>query len=194
MGKKIFALLLALVLLSGCHQKQKTEGWRVVTHITVTCEDNCTLTRRTYFREEKMRPILNALRQLGQRFTPDRDPETLIARTWCITLTHSDGSQRFYRIKGDRYIQENRERWQQTDPQKIMDLDLLFQQMASDDPADGLRREIPRRRPLPLWAKAFDISPEICYYMSRNSKGRTLCPTSSRSPTFLPRSWMSTPG
>lgn len=194
MGKKILALLLAFSMLSGCHQKREPEDWRVVTQITVTCEDQCTLTRRTYFREEKMRPILNALRQLGQRFTPETDPETIIARTWCIALIHSDGSQRFYRIKGDRYIQENRDSWQQGEPEKLKDLGLLIQQLPSDDPADGPRREIPRRRPLPLWAEFFDISPEICYYMDSNRKGRILCPTSSKSPIFLPPNWMSTPG
>ena len=188
MARKMILLILTLALLTGCHQRPDTDEFRVVTRITVTCESHCDLTRRTYIREDKMRPILNALRLLGHRFKPETDPETLNARTWCITLTHSDGSQHLYRIKGSLYIQENRDPWQQADAEKLMELALLIQQLPGDDPTDGPRQAIPRRN-LP-----FDISRAICYYNGSNLKGRTICPTSSRSLIFLPRSWTSTPG
>lgn len=137
-----------LLIFSGClHQSGKDpviKNWKVVSEITVTCENAGTLTRRIYTNQEKMQSILNAIRQLGQKSKPDIDPETLQMRTYCITLTHTDGSQRIYCTKGDRYIRQCRGNWQQADPEKVSELNLLLQNLPGDDVVAEQRHDIPR--------------------------------------------------
>lgn len=143
------AIIAALLLtLSGClHQSGRQpviENWKVVSEITVTCEHEGEVTRRIYTNQKKMRLILNAIRQLGQKFKPDVDPENLRLRTYCITLTHSDGSQRIYCTKGDRYIRQCREAWQEADPEKVSELNLLLQGLPGDHGIIDRRKDIPR--------------------------------------------------
>ena len=146
MAKRIYVLCLAVLLLcAGCRQRsQKVESWTVVSEITVTCEQGGSVTRQIYTTQWKMREILNCIRSLGQKFTPTIDPDTLSARTYSITLTYTDGTQRIYQTKSDRYIRTCRDPWQQADPEKISELHLLLQSLPGDDPAVGIRQDIPR--------------------------------------------------
>jgi hypothetical protein len=91
-----------------------------------------------------MRQILNGLRSLGQKSTPTIDPSQLTARTYSITLTHTDNSQRLYQIKGDRYIRLCRDPWKQVDPERINDLHLLLQNLPGDSDIEEHRLDIPR--------------------------------------------------
>lgn len=146
MTKRIWILCLAVTLFcAGCFfRRPPNKGWPVVSQITVTCEQSGTLTRQIYTSEAKMRQILNCLRDLGQKFTPEIDPNKITARTYSITLIHTDGSQRIYQTKADRYIRICRDEWQQADPEKISKLHLLLQGLPGDDPAIGQRQDIPR--------------------------------------------------
>ena len=133
------------MLCAGCHTRGQSEAnWPVVSQITVTCEHQGTLTRQFYTSEAKMRQILNCLRSLGQKSSPPIDPDTISARTYSITLTHTDGSQRIYQTKADRYIRICRDPWQQADPEKVSELHLLLQGLPGDDPALGQRQDIPK--------------------------------------------------
>ena len=144
MAKRIGILCLAAVLLcTGCRSRQE-EDWPVVCQITVTCEQEGSLTRRVYTSEAKMRQILNGLRSLGQKSTPTIDPSQLMARTYSITLTHTDNSQRLYQIKGDRYIRLCRDPWKQVDPERMSDLHLLLQNLPGDSDIEEHRLDIPR--------------------------------------------------
>lgn len=145
---RIIPLIAAMLLFfSGClHQSGKEpniKNWTVVSEIIVTCEDSGEVTRRVYTEPKKLRSILNALRDLGQKFKPDVDPDTLPLRSYCITLNHTDGSQRIYRTKGDRYIRRCREPWQQADPEKVSELNLLLRSLAGDEEA-LVRHGLPR--------------------------------------------------
>lgn len=147
MARRVWLLCIATLLLcAGCRSHNKdTESWPVVSEITVTCEQGGNVTRQIYTSQWKMRQILNCIRTLGQKFTPAVDPDTLSDRTYSITLTHTDGSQRIYQTKADRYIRVSRGPWQQADPEKISELHLLLQGLPGDDPALGQRQDIPRR-------------------------------------------------
>ena len=150
MKRFLFAVVMAAMLsFSGClHQSGNDpaiENWKVVTEITVTCEQNGEVTRRIYTDQAKMQLILNGIRQLGQKFKPEVDPDALQLRTYCITLTHSDGSQRIYSTKGDRYIRQWSQPWQQADPEKVSDLNLLLQSLPGDVDVSLRRQGIPRR-------------------------------------------------
>ena len=140
----IMRILLLTLLLGGCSVKETVSSQRVVTEITVTCQQDGTLSRKIYNDANKMRQILNALRQVGQRFDPDIDPEELPLRSYCILLTHSDGTQRIWRTKGDRYIRQCRGPWQQADPKRISQLELILQSLPSDVPQIGPREDLPR--------------------------------------------------
>lgn len=146
MAKRICVLFLAVLLLcAGCrHRSQKVENWSVVSEICVTCEQGGRVTRQIYTSQWKMRQILNCIRDVGQKFTPSTDPDTLPGRIYSITLTHTDGSQRIYQTKDDCYIRICREPWQQADPQKLSELHLLLQSLPGDDASLGQRQDIPR--------------------------------------------------
>lgn len=121
----------AMVLLfcSGCTGKgPPPKNWAVVSQITVTREQE----RKHYEDPEKLRMILTALRQLGQQTNPEADPERMSIPSTCITLTRTDGTVRLYRIKGDRYIRQDQDHWQQADPERIGELTLLLQTLPGD--------------------------------------------------------------
>lgn len=144
MVKRIGVLCLAAALLCAGCRPRKEEVWPVVCRITVTCEQEGRLTRRVYTSEAKMRQILNGLRNLGQKSTPAIDPGQLAARTYSITLTYTDDSQRLYQLKGDRYIRQCRDPWKQVDPERISDLHILLQNLPGDSVTEERRLDIPR--------------------------------------------------
>lgn len=131
MERKWLALLSVLVLLcAGCSRYDLSESHRVVTEIQVICPSD--RTQKSYTDPEKMRHILNSLRQIGQLTTPDQDPETLPLGQHQILLTHSDGTKQTWYTKGDRYIRQGNSPWQQADPDLLTQLTHLFQIIPSD--------------------------------------------------------------
>lgn len=139
MGKRIWAVVLAAVLLSGCGEKQSTPGLGVVFKITVTCHDGGAATQQVYTTQQKTRMILNAIRSLGQQFNPSVDPEALEDRTIDIVISFTDGSSRSYQTKGDRYIRTDQGRWRQTEPKPLERLNQLLLTLPGDrmTPSDG---------------------------------------------------------
>lgn len=134
--RSITAMLIAvLILCAGCRRREPVvQNWTVVSQISVTSELGDSLTRQIYNDSDKMRRILNALRQLGQKSTPEVDPDRLPLRSFSITLTHTDGSQQTYCTKGDRYIRQDPGPWQEADPKMVEELNLLLQTLPGDEP------------------------------------------------------------
>lgn len=133
MPKRIWALIMAVAILcGGCNSKAPSPGWPVVSQITATIEQNNFFSRQTYTDAAKMRQILNLLRNLGQQFTPFVDPDTLNAPGCSIYVAFTDGSQRSYHIKDDRYIRTDNGPWQQADPERIGKLRQLIQTLPGD--------------------------------------------------------------
>lgn len=133
MVRKVIAILLVVIILgicSGC--LHKNSGIRVVKQISVHWLDNGEEVLRVYQSPEKMHLILNKLRTLGQRFSTDVDPETLEASAVTVTALFSDGSQRFYQVKPDRFIRVGHDPWQQADPKKVTALRLLLLSLPGD--------------------------------------------------------------
>ncbi len=136
--KKMSIIILSVVMLSvgltGCRRTQNPEptSLRVVTEITVTYDYGSVHARRSYTHQEKMRHILNYLRQIDPYGEPAENPETADGSDYRITCHYSDGSQKCYRQKGDRYFQGADGIWRSIDPKKAMHLGFILGKMKSD--------------------------------------------------------------
>lgn len=124
MVRKIIAAIVGAVLIFGLwhHFHRQDPGLRLVSAIEVEYGP----TRQVYHDAEQMSLILNRLRSLGQRYSPDVDPEVLSGPTVSIRLIYSDGTRLEHQIKPDRYIRTGQSKWQQTDPKQIQSLMLLL--------------------------------------------------------------------
>ena len=140
-------ILLAAVVTLGCGARKEPSPVKLVSSITVICENHGSTSRRYYNTDEKMRLILYHIRSIGIRDTPQQDPENMIAPTIHITLTFSDGSTKIYLHKGDRYFREGSDPWREINPEKTAGLYQLIQLMPSDEEGPHLLRPHPTMIP-----------------------------------------------
>ena len=131
--RRIIGLLLLVGILgmcSGC--LKKSPSVRVVEQINVQWMEDGHCMCRVHQTPEKMHLILNKLRTLGQRFSTDVDPDSLETPAVTMTCVYSDGSQRIYQLKPDRFIRTGEAPWQQADPKKVTALRLLLLSLPGD--------------------------------------------------------------
>ena len=132
----IAAILLAAALcLGGCGRRgaaENTPVCRVVTGISVTYENGPMTARRNYTASDKMREVLNYLRWVDPYGAPDEDPETADGSSFLIVLTYSDGCEKRYLQKADRFLLEEGRGWRKIDPTRAMTLGQILGQMKSD--------------------------------------------------------------
>lgn len=131
----LYVLLALFCLLSGCCRilhNEKSAPYRVVTQIHVMYENGALETQRHISQEVKMRPILDYLRYLDPYGRPQEDPEQISGNDCCITLHYSDGSQRIYRQRSDRYMRIDDGPWTRIDQAKAMELKMLLWVIPSD--------------------------------------------------------------
>ena len=131
--KKWLCAILVVAVLVGCTPKSSAPATIVVSSIFVSYPDNGVQIRHRYTTQHKMRQILNHIRLLGQKYTPILDPDTLRSTVFEIRLSFSDGSQRIYHTRSDRYIRTNNGPWQQTDPQRLQALNELLLSLPEDE-------------------------------------------------------------
>ncbi len=144
--RKLWLAALVLLALLGCSAKKPPKPHRVVTSISVTCSNCAVLQRRYYNTEEKMQLVLQKIREIGLRDTPDRDPEAIVGRTMHIIITFSDGTQKIYSQKNDRYFREGSGPWTQVDAALGAQLYLTILQT----PGDGKDTQIYKPHPIRL--------------------------------------------
>lgn len=131
--KKWLCLALTTVFLAGCAEKKPLlPQTAVVSQITVTYQENGTEIVKNYTSQYKMRQVLDHVRLLGQKYTPLIDPENLDTTLFQVRLSFSDGSQRLYHTRSDRYIRTGNGPWQQTDPGRLQQLNELLIQLPAD--------------------------------------------------------------
>ena len=137
MKKSIYLFcLLALLssLLWGCRSQSAIQNTNpVVTRISVTCENGPVQTQRNYTSSTKMRAILNYLRWIDPYGNPQVDPEQVGGILFKIVMVFSDGSEKVYLQKADRYMQIDGAPWKTVDPQKALTLSRILGQMKSDE-------------------------------------------------------------
>ena len=133
MVRRIIAAILAVGifgLCGGCLRKKT--GVRVVDQISVQWVEDGKDVCRIHEDPEKMHLILNKVRTLGQRFSTDADPESMDIPAVTMAFLYSDGTQRLYQIKPDRYVRIGQAPWQQADPRKVTALRLLLLSLPGD--------------------------------------------------------------
>lgn len=130
--KKWLCAVLAAAVLAGCAAKSPAPGSAVVSQITVSYTDNGTQVSHHYTSQHKMRQILNHFRTLGQKYKPVIDPDTLRTTVFEVRLFFSNGAERIYHTRSDRYIRTDNGPWQQTDPQRLQALNELLLQLPPD--------------------------------------------------------------
>lgn len=134
--KVIALLLLPALLLSGCSRWSSGPAdepqCRVVTGVAVTYENGSMHAQRQYTEAEKMRAILNYLRLIDPYGTPDEDPNQVEGSLFRIILSYSDGCQKVYLQKADRFMMVDGGQWKRINPEQATLLSEIIGQMPSD--------------------------------------------------------------
>ena len=131
----IITVILLLCVTTGCNRHPGDSGLsncRVVTAVTVYYDNGPINTQRHYTTDSKMQQILDYLRLINPYGAPDEDPETAVGSDFYIVLSYSDGFQKFYRQKGDRFLQGTDGLWKKIDPEKAAELSKIVGQLESD--------------------------------------------------------------
>ena len=133
--KKFIAILsLMAMLLSGCSRKAEElpDQCRVVTGVQVTFDNGPLHAQRQYTTSSKVRAILNYLRWLDPYGLPEEDLETVTGSSFRIILQFSDGCEKQYVQKADRFLLEDGKAWRRIDPARAQTLSQILGKMASD--------------------------------------------------------------
>jgi hypothetical protein len=129
--RRWWILIAAVMMLSGCQMQKggvETVGRPVVCKITVTDEQGV----KIYTNEKKMQEILHKFRRLGQKFTPETDPESQPGEIVFVELFRSNGTLERYSIKGDRFLRKGNQPWQQTESRPLQKLMGLLETLPPD--------------------------------------------------------------
>ena len=137
MKRNFILLFLGLtLLLGGCSKWTPSAAdeplCHVVTGVSVTYQNGAVRLDRQYTDSEKMRAILNYLRIIHPYGRPEEDPEQVEGSQFSIVLSYSDGGQKTYLQKADKYMRIDDGQWQRIDPNRALQLGELVGQMASD--------------------------------------------------------------
>ena len=134
-SKYFFCLMLAVLsaALCCCRSKEQPQPVnRAITDITVTYLNGSLQARLQYTAPEKIRAILNYLRWISPYGKPAEDPEQVEGHLFQIAVVFSDGSQKVYLQKADRYMQIDGAGWMTIDPEKALTLNKIVAEMKSD--------------------------------------------------------------
>ena len=105
---------------------------RVVTEITVTYLNGSIQCQRQYTSSDKMQQLLDYLRTAAAYGVPEEDPENAAGSDFYIVLSYSDGCQKYYRQKANRFLRDVDGVWKKLDPSRGEKLGQLIGQMESD--------------------------------------------------------------
>ena len=135
--KRVFFLVFPLfILITGCCklEQEQSAPYRVVTQVRVVYDNGMIRTQRKFHREENIQQILGYLRYIDPYGRPDEDPEQVQGRDYYITVIYSDGSERHYHQRDDRFFRVGDGPWKRIDPQKALYLSGLLGMMITDLP------------------------------------------------------------
>lgn len=133
----MIGIFAALMLLSGCTRlggNTQSAPVRMVTQVTVSYEHDPFYVTRQYTSAEKVRRVLDYLRQIKPYGKPQEDPETVGGSLIRIVLSYSDGEQQVCQQRSDRYFKKNDEAWMYVNPQKAQEISMILGEFESDPP------------------------------------------------------------
>lgn len=131
---KIWLLAAVTTCLLGCHKQVDMQQCRVVTGVSVTYLNGPIQCQRQYTNADKMQQILNYLRTANPYGVPAEDPEAAEGSDFYIVLSYSDGCQKYYRQKANRFLRDTDGIWKKLDPSRAEKLGQIIGQMESDAP------------------------------------------------------------
>lgn len=130
---KFAPVILLCVLLSGCIRTGNPEPTTAyVTQIRVVGNYRGRMIQRDYTQNEKMETVLHYLRTLDPQGYVHWDPKRLPGSVFRITLTLSNGKERHYLQRADRYLTRNGSSWKNIDRFQARDLYALLLLTPSD--------------------------------------------------------------
>ena len=134
MKKLVAVFALFSLLLTGCNRSNAAQPAKcsIVTGIHISFSDGPLHTERQYTASNKVRAVLNYLRWLDPYGLPEEDPEAVSGSSFEITLQYSDGCEKHYVQKADRFLLEDGKPWRRIDPDRAQTLSQILGQMASD--------------------------------------------------------------
>ena len=136
--KKISLLpLIALFLFSGCSRvhipDEQEPALRMVVQIDVSCSQDGESIHRSYTSENKMEAMLLYLRLLKPQGPTETNPEELLGPACKIVVRFSNGQERIYRLRADRFLSTDSHPWQSVDQAHAQELYKLVMLMSSDN-------------------------------------------------------------
>lgn len=138
--KSAFSVILLSALLAGCCRpgEEQMGVYRVAEQINIVYTNGKIQTKKTFYKEENIRQILDYLRYIDPYGRPKEDPEQAQGRDYVITVIYSDGSQQQYHQRADRFLRVDQGPWKRIDPQKALYLSGILGMMITDFPSATL--------------------------------------------------------
>ena len=128
--------VLCILSLCGCnrwfHYDSGPTTCRVVESIDIYYENGPLQFHRVYTASDKMQSILNYLRLINPDGTPMEDPEASEGSTFRIVMTYTNGCQKTYLQKSDRFLLAEGQPWRNIDSKKAQELSRIIGVMESD--------------------------------------------------------------
>ena len=137
MGKTVKYLMLPVLLLfclPGATAHRQEPLLPVVDRVEVDCKQGAVHQLRRYTSDEKMSWVLNFMRLQENLGQPEENPELAAGDVYTVTVHLSDGRERIYRQRADRYLQIDGDTWQKIDPDWGNNFYYLLQTLPSDTP------------------------------------------------------------
>lgn len=132
----VFIFFLMVPLLMGCTREPEVPtAYRVVSQIHIRYQNNSIYQFWHFNSDEKMEAVLTYLRILDPYGTPEVDPETVTGCDFLITLVYSDGSNKIYQQRSDRFLRIGDGPWRRIDPDTALQLSQLLGVLTSDPSA-----------------------------------------------------------
>ncbi len=128
--RKIGALLICILILSGCGNRQTAEVCKVVTGVEVQYQQRGEKIERTYTRQESIGSVMNYLRMLKP--AGPVIPEESDSGSCRITVHYSYGPDKVFLQQGNDYLQQDGGVWKQIDRQQAQLLYPLLLLLPSD--------------------------------------------------------------
>lgn len=128
MKKKIFLLILSVMLLCGC-SRQPSANPKVITKVTISGDN---ISEKTYTSPEKIQRFLAYFRNLSDRPLSGQESPAPNPAAYDIVLQYQDGSRIAWTQSEDTYLRRNGEFWKFLRPEQGRRLRMLLTVIPED--------------------------------------------------------------